>query len=97
MEQYDGGNLQKPIIPFIQVSNKILYSNKLSLKAKGLYCYLLANPTNDGFNPARIALETKEGVSSITSGLKELVSAGLLKHNISLDFKFRYIFNNTNN
>lgn len=64
--------LIKPVAHFTQVSNHILTNSKVSLKAKGLYCYLLSKADNYQFSSDRIANECKEDRKAILSGLNEL-------------------------
>ena len=67
-------------IPFTQISNDVLYSDKLSFKAKGLYAYMLAKPDNWNFSAKRISKEVKDGRDSILSALKELQKIGLIQY-----------------
>ena len=63
---------------FAQVPNNMLWDDKLSFKAKGLWAYIKSKPPNWDFSASRIALETKESRKSILSGLKELETVGYL-------------------
>lgn len=62
-----------------QVPNDILNSTKLSFRAKGLFGYLQSKPNGWHFSVERISQQTKDGKSSIRSGLKELEKYGFLR------------------
>lgn len=64
--------LHKPEINFTQVSNQILTNAEVSLKAKGLYVYLVSKPDNYDFSAKRIAKECKENYTTILGVLNEL-------------------------
>ena len=64
--------LHKPEINFTQVSNQILTNAEVSLKAKGLYVYLVSKPDNYDFSAKRIADECKENYTTILGILNEL-------------------------
>ena len=57
----------------------ILYDGSLSLRAKGLWVYLRAEPDGCRFSVEDIAKHSKEGVSAIRNTLKELEQHGLLR------------------
>lgn len=65
---------------FTQIPNRVLESDKLSFKAKGVYSYMLSKPDNWDFASERMAEEsfgdTKKGVQK---ALKELLDHGVLK------------------
>ena len=46
--------LKKENIPFTLVSNTVLLDEKLSAKAKGIYCYLYSKPDDWDFSADRI-------------------------------------------
>jgi hypothetical protein len=71
-------NTRKNEVPFVQISNHILYMEGLSFKAKGLFAYIQAKPDVWSFNYKRIAYETGTGEKAILSGLKELEEHALL-------------------
>lgn len=64
---------------FSKIPNSVTYDKKLSLKAKGLYTYMVAKPRVWDFSCERIALENKDGKSSVNSAMKELIEHELLK------------------
>ena len=64
---------------YATISNEILNSEDVSLKAKGLFAYLQSKPDNWNFSKERIAKQLKEGISSIKSAFKELKDNKYLK------------------
>jgi hypothetical protein len=70
--------LVKPIIPFGMVPNALLNSNKISLKAKGLFAFMNSKPDGWSFSVEKISFQCKEAKSSISEGLKELEDFGYL-------------------
>ena len=71
---------------FTIIDNRILRDNNLSLKARGLLCFMLQLPENWVFTETGLAKVTGEGIRSIRSGLKEL-----------MDNKYLYRFQNKRN
>lgn len=65
-------------VPFAQVPNELLSDQKMSFKAKGLWAYIQSKPNDYDFSAERIVDETKDGVDSIQSALKELEEVGYL-------------------
>jgi len=63
---------------FTIVDNSILNSKELSLKAKGLYAYMLSKPENWNFSYAGMKFELKEGEKSLRSAVKELENINIL-------------------
>lgn len=63
---------RKNRLPFTQVSNELLTSTKISLKAKGLYAYMMSKPDGWNFTIKSMSKQLKEGPDSIRSGLNEL-------------------------
>lgn len=63
---------------FTITPNHIINDEKISLKAKGLYLYLISKPDNWAFSADRIAKESKDGEDSVKSALKELEKHGYL-------------------
>ena len=57
---------------FTIISNDILRDKNLSLKARGLLCFMLHLPEDWVFTEKGLATVTGEGLKSIKSGLKEL-------------------------
>ena len=71
-------SIKKFQIGFTQVPNWVLTANDISLKAKGLYCYLFSKPDGWQFHFSIIEQETKESKGQILSIIKELINAGYI-------------------
>ena len=72
--------------PFTAVPNALLNDNTISFKSKGIYSYLLSKSDGWIFFNQSILKETKEGLSSFQSGVKDLIQSGwLIKTQIILD------------
>jgi hypothetical protein len=67
--------------PYLIMNKTVLEDKRLSLKAKGLCCYLLGKPDNWYIHTDEIASNSKNGIKSIWSAIKELVKYGYMyKH-----------------
>lgn len=64
---------------FVQISNSILTSPDISLKAKGILALMLSLPDNWKFSIEGIASKCKESRECISNAIKELESAGYVK------------------
>lgn len=62
------------------VSNSVLTTKELSLKAKGLYAYMISLPDDWDFSMAGLEVCLKEGRDAIRSTLKELCEFGIAVH-----------------
>ena len=71
--------ISKYDIGFTQVSNTVLYNNKLSLKAKGLYTYLFSKPEGWQFHASVMQKELEESAKTIRTIINELVDKGYVK------------------
>ena len=60
---------------FTTIHNKLITDNNISLKAKGIMLYMLSKPAGWNYNPKDIANNSKDGLESVYSGLKELIEA----------------------
>ena len=60
---------------FTTIHNKLITDNSISLKAKGIMLYMLSKPAGWNYNPKDIANNSKDGLESVYSGLKELIEA----------------------
>ena len=60
---------------FTTIHNKLITDNNISLKAKGIMLYMLSKPVGWNYNPKDIANNSKDGLESVYSGLKELIEA----------------------
>ena len=63
---------------FTTVANHIINDNRISLKAKGLYLYLVSKPDNWRFSADRIASQNSDGINGVKATLIELEKFGLL-------------------
>lgn len=64
---------------FTVIDNAIFKDRTLSLKATGLLCLMLSLPDNWEYSVQGLSKLTTDGISSITSGLKELTEAGYFR------------------
>ena len=68
---------------FTTIPNSILRTKRLSLKAKGLHCYLFSLPDNWDLSVEKISNDLKEGYKAISTAIKELESVGLVERKYS--------------
>ncbi len=68
---------------FTAIPNSILRTKRLSLKAKGLHCYLFSLPDNWDLSVDKISNDLKEGYKAISTAIKELESVGLVERKYS--------------
>ena len=66
-------------IDFTQVPNVIINDSKVSLKAKGLYLYMISKPDNWQFSLKGMQTQLKESRNSILSTINELIKLGYLE------------------
>lgn len=64
------------------ISNEFLQNPNISLKAKGLLCYMLSCKDDWKFSIEGLAANNKDGISSITTALNELEELGYHKKEI---------------
>jgi len=64
---------------FVMVSNTVLNDNRLSLKAKGVLCYLLSKPPDWRPLIADICAHCRDKEESVRTALKELAKYGYAK------------------
>ena len=92
-------NLQRG---YTHVSNEIFHDRELSYKAKGLFCQMLSLPDNWDFKENSIKALATDGISSVRSGLKELLNKGYLirepirEGNLIIDWQYTLIDNPRN-
>lgn len=70
--------IEKLKVPYAQIPNDLLSDKTLSFSAKGLWAYIQSKPNDYDFSSTRIIEETKEGIKSVQSCLRELENAGYL-------------------
>jgi len=66
-------------IDFTQVPNFIINDSKASLKAKGLYLYMISKPDNWQFSLKGMQTQLKESKTTILRVLDELIKLGYLE------------------
>ena len=75
--------------------NELLNNKEVTLKAKGLYAYIQSKSDDWDFSAEKIAIQSKESIDAIKTGLRELESAGYLQrvkvHNEKGYFEIEYI------
>lgn len=80
---------------FTIIQNDILRSNELSLKAKGLICYLLSHDEDFKIYKSSLSNHLKEGKDAINNAWKELKDAGYIESEKVTDDKGRISYNHT--
>ena len=87
---------------YTHVNNEIFHDRELSYKAKGLFCQMLSLPDNWDFKENSIKALSTDGISSVRSGLKELMNKGYLirepirEGNLIVDWQYTLIDNPRN-
>ena len=87
-------NLQTGYTP---VNNEIFHDKNISYKAKGLFCQMLSFPENWDFKENSIKALATDGISSVRTGLKELMEKGYLvrkpirEGNLIVDWEYTLI------
>ena len=76
------------------ISNDILKSNKLSLKAKGLYSFLCTLPEGQEIHKTELTSCSSDGKDSVFTAFSELEEAGFLEKKCSLDNGLRRVYYN---
>lgn len=76
--------------PFTQINNSLLKDNRLSAKAKWIYCYIYSKPDNRDFSCNRIAEEFQDWLKSILSGMKELEVSWWIKRIKKNDWRLQH-------
>jgi len=71
---------------YTKICNDALRNKSLSLKARGLLCYLLSLPDEWNVNLAHLeTISDKDGRTSVISGMRELKQGGYLVRTIERD------------
>ena len=82
---------------YTHVNNKIFHDKNISYKAKGLFCQMLSLPDNWDFKENSIKALATDGISSVRTGLKELMEKGYLvrkpirEGNLIVDWEYTLI------
>lgn len=63
---------------FTTIENSIFKDGRISLKAKGLFCYMLSKKDGWSFSAERISLDNNDGRDGVRAGLRELENNGYL-------------------
>ncbi|WEJ62169.1 helix-turn-helix domain-containing protein [Thiomicrorhabdus lithotrophica] len=74
------GCLRKRVSPFAQTPMDLLISQNISLKAKGLYGFMVSKPDGWNFTIRSMASQLKDGVDSIRTALDELKNYGWIDY-----------------
>ena len=77
--------LKNPRVPWGSTPNTLLYSTKISLKAKGLYAFMESKPNDWNFTSSSMASQLKESRKSILSAMQELKDSGWLAYQKNRD------------
>lgn len=81
---------RKPDAPYGWEPREMIFSDDLSLKAKGLWLYINTKPVGWEFSSVRIAKEIQEGERSIRHTLQELIDKGYLVRHKFADGRVDY-------
>lgn len=73
-------NIRKRQSNFTSVSNSFLRDERISFKAKGLFCYMFSMSDDWNFTIKSIAKQQKDGEASIISSMNELKKFGYIKY-----------------
>lgn len=82
---------------YTHVNNEIFHDKNISYKAKGLFCQMLSLPENWDFKENSIKALSTDGISSVRTGLKELMEKGYLvrkpirEGNLIVDWEYTLI------
>lgn len=76
---------------YAQISNDLLNDPELSLRAKGLLCYLISKPVTWNVNVNHLYKVCKEGKDAIYSTINELVEAGYIVRVRTKDSQGRHL------
>ena len=82
---------------FVQVSNSFLRDNRISFKAKGLFCYMFSMDDNWNFTIRSIATQQKDGQASIISSMDELKEFGYITYTKHANGKGTYFLDDEPN
>lgn len=74
---------------FVTVHKNFIHDNTISWKAKGILLYLLSRPDDWQIYETELVKHTRDGLSSLKSGIKELEEVGYIKRTRKRDDKGR--------
>jgi len=64
--------------PYVMINKQFLNDERLSFKAKGILAYLLSMPDDWKIYEAELVKHNKDGLTSLKSGIKELIELGYI-------------------
>lgn len=79
------------VVPFTQVPNCLLNDNTISLKAKGLYAFMVSKPDGWNFTLKSMSSQLKEGVDALSGAIKELKNNGYMSYKKHTDGSGEYL------
>lgn len=82
---------------FVNVANSFLRDERISFKAKGLFCYMFSMSDDWNFTIKSIAKQQKDGESSIISSMNELKEFGYIEYTKHQDGTGTYFLNDEPN
>ena len=69
--------------PYVMINKDMVNDNRLSARAKGILLYILSKPDNWQIYESEVTKHFRDGLKSIKSGFKELISLGYV-HRVRL-------------
>ena len=72
--------LKKPKAPWGSSPNSLLWDREISLKAKGLYCFMESKPNDWNFTAGSMSKQLKESRKTILAAMAELKDFGFLSY-----------------
>ena len=79
------------ILPFTQISNKLIDTDTLSGKAKWILIYILSKPPNWQVWESDIIKHSRDGRDAVRAGIRELIAAGYVYREQSRDNTGKFI------
>jgi len=70
--------IKKRANPYVQIDKECINNNRLSWKAKGILAYLLSKPNDWQVYITDLGNQSKDGIKSVRSGVKELIDYGYM-------------------
>lgn len=67
--------------PYVMINKQFLKDKRLSWKAKGILTYLLSMPDDWKIYENELVAHSKDGLTSLKSGIKELIELGYISRN----------------
>lgn len=76
---------------FTTIDNSVFLNKRLSYKAKGLFCQLISLPPYWNYSLKGLSSLSSDGIDSVRSALKELISSGYVVVNRKHDQSGKFI------